>query len=71
MYLRADFRGSSAADGLVSAIIDQAHAEVEALTLTVVDENRRAVRFHERWGLRTYGVEPASIKLADGSYLMH
>lgn len=69
MYLKADFRGSGAADMLMSAMIDQAHSEAEVITLTVVDENRRAVRFYERWGFWKYGVEPASVKLADGSYL--
>ena len=69
MYLRAELRGSGAADRLMSAVVYHAGANVETVALTVVEENRRAIRFYERWGFRTYAVEPASIRLADGSYL--
>jgi ribosomal protein S18 acetylase RimI-like enzyme len=69
MYVKAEFRGSGAADMLLSSIIDDARHTVEAITLTVVSENRRAVRFYERWEFTTFGVEPASVKLDDGTYL--
>jgi ribosomal protein S18 acetylase RimI-like enzyme len=69
MYVKGEFRGTGAADILMSTILDHARDQVELLTLTVVQENRRAVRFYERWGFATYGVEPRSIKLIDGTYL--
>lgn len=69
MYVRAEFRGRGAADMLMSAIADHARGLVEAITLTVMSDNRRAMRFYERWGFATYGVEPASVKTADGAYL--
>ncbi len=69
MYVRAEFRGRGAADMLMSAIVAHAHGLVETITLTVISDNRRAVRFYERWGFAAYGVEPASVKSADGAYL--
>jgi ribosomal protein S18 acetylase RimI-like enzyme len=69
MYVKAEFRGTGAADMILSALIDHARDHVEAITLTVVCENQRAVRFYERWGFRKFGVEPASVKLDDGTYL--
>jgi GNAT superfamily N-acetyltransferase len=69
MYVQAAFRGSGAADMLMSAIVDHARSHAESIHLTVVRDNRRAVRFYERWGFLAYGVEPRAIKLADGSYL--
>lgn len=69
MYVQAEFRGSGAADMLMSAIVDHARERAESMHLTVVRSNLRAVRFYERWGFIAYGIEPRSIKLADGSYL--
>ena len=69
MYVRAGFRGSGAAGTLMAAIMEHARASVESVTLTVTSGNLPAIRLYERWGFRTYGVEPASVKLADGSYL--
>jgi ribosomal protein S18 acetylase RimI-like enzyme len=69
MYVQAEYRGSGAADMLMSAIVDHARERAESIHLTVVCGNQRAVRFYERWGFVVYGIEPRSIKLADGSYL--
>ena len=69
MYVKAQFRGTGAADILMSALIDYARKQVEMVTLTVVHENRRAVQFYERWGFATYAIEPRSVKLLDGTYL--
>lgn len=69
MYVRAEYHGRGAADMLMAAIIEHADQFVEAITLTVVADNRRAIRFYERWGFAIYGVEPASVKLRDGGYL--
>lgn len=69
MYVRAECRGSGAADRLMAAIVDQAEGAIEAITLTVIADNRRAVRFYERWGFAIYGTEPASVKLPNGAYL--
>ncbi len=69
MYVRAAHRGSGVSDAIMRALVDRARLDVESIILTVVNGNRPAVRFYERWGFRTYGVEPASVRLADGSYL--
>jgi GNAT superfamily N-acetyltransferase len=69
MYVRAEFRGTGAADRLLSTIVVWARNHVEAITLTVVSENRRAVRFYEKFEFTIYGVEPLSLKLKDGTYL--
>jgi ribosomal protein S18 acetylase RimI-like enzyme len=69
MYIKRDFRGTGAADMLMSTIIDRARSQVELISLSVVQQNRRAMRFYERWGFTTYGIEPNSIKLPDGTYL--
>jgi RimJ/RimL family protein N-acetyltransferase len=69
MYLRAAYRGGGAADGMMSALLGHARGRVEIVNLTVMAENRRAIRFYERWGFQTYGVEPAAVRAADGAYL--
>lgn len=69
MYVKREFRGTGAADILMSAILDHARGEVESITLTVVRQNRRAAQFYERWGFTAYGVESKAIKLGDGTYL--
>lgn len=69
MYVQTEFRGTGAADKLLSAIIDHASGIVETITLTVVSDNHRAVHFYERWGFKAFGLEAASVKLADGSYV--
>ena len=69
MYVRVGFRGAGVADMLMSRIVDHARAQVEKVTLTVMQENCRAVRFYERWGFTTYAIEPRSVKLSDGTYL--
>ena len=51
-------------------MIAQARRErVEALQLTVVSVNGRALRFYRRMGLSAYGVEPRALKHR-GAYSM-
>ena len=69
MYLRASVRGFGAADALMAALMDHARTSAESVTLTVVSGNPPAIRLYERWGVWMYGVEPAAVKLAGGSYL--
>ena len=69
MYVRATHRGSGVSDAIMQVLVERARMHVESMILTVVSGNGPAIRFYERWGFRTYGVEPASLKLADGSYL--
>jgi GNAT superfamily N-acetyltransferase len=68
MYVRQAARGSGLADGLMKDILDHAKRRVEIVNLTVAGGNGRALRFYERWGFRTFGVEPQSIKFATGDY---
>lgn len=69
MYVKAAYRGSSVADEIMKRLIEEARANVEIVTLTVVSTNLRALRFYERWGFRAYGVEQRSAKNDDGEYL--
>lgn len=69
MYLRARYRGGEASNELMRRLIDKATSSVEIVTLTVVSSNARALRFYERWGFRSYGVELRSAKLHDRDYL--
>jgi ribosomal protein S18 acetylase RimI-like enzyme len=68
MYLRKEFRGLGGADLLMTALLDHARSCVEIVTLTVMSDNARALRFYQRWGFVAYGVEPASVKDFDGAY---
>lgn len=67
MYLRGEFRGSGAADAMMAALLAEARRSVEIVTLTVISDNARALRFYRRWGFAAYGVEPAAVK-RDGGY---
>ncbi|OAI24942.1 GCN5 family acetyltransferase [Methylosinus sp. R-45379] len=69
MYLRERHRGAGGADALMAALIEHARATYEIITLTVMRDNARALRFYARWGFTIYGVEPASVKTAEGAYL--
>jgi RimJ/RimL family protein N-acetyltransferase len=69
MYLRAAHRGSGAADGMMTTLIERARLQAEIVMLTVVDENARAKQFYERWGFVAYGVERHAAKLGEGDYL--
>lgn len=69
MYLRERHRGEGGADALMVALMEHARGAYEIVTLTVMRDNVRALRFYERWGFMIYGVEPAFVKTADGLYL--
>lgn len=57
MWVSPEVRGKGYADGLVSAAIEAAKAEIaENLTLWVADGNRRARAFYERAGFRPTGI---------------
>jgi ribosomal protein S18 acetylase RimI-like enzyme len=69
MYVRAEARGGDTADMVMTALLAFARTQVRQVQLTVVADNARAVRFYERHGFIRYGVEPAAIRMADGSYV--
>lgn len=69
MYVRADARGTDVADAVMNALLDYAKGKVRQVQLTAVAANGRAVAFYERYGFAHYGVEPASICMADGNYV--
>jgi RimJ/RimL family protein N-acetyltransferase len=68
MYLRPEFHGSGAANEIMTRLLAEARREVEIVTLTVMRDNPRAIRFYERWGFVAYGVEPAAVKTGDGYF---
>jgi len=65
MYVRDAARGSGLARDLVEAALAHARDRFEAVNLTVVTENRRAVRFYEKCGFATYGVERRALRVGD------
>jgi len=68
MYVRPEGRGMGAANEIMDALLDHAKDHVRQVQLTVVAANARAVAFYERHGFARYGVEPAAIRMEDGSF---
>jgi ribosomal protein S18 acetylase RimI-like enzyme len=68
MYVRSAWRGKSAGDSLVTAVIAHAAGEVEQLVLTVNAENGPAIALYERHGFAVCGRMPRSIKVVDRYY---
>jgi len=69
VYVRPQGRGSGVADQLFEALFTHAReVGVEILELGVGAFNRRAVRFYERMGFVSFGLEPAAVKLDDRYY---
>ncbi len=69
MYVRPAARGTGAADHIMTTLLAHAATTVWQVQLTVVAANRRAVRFYERHGFESYGIEPSSIRMDDGSFI--
>ncbi len=68
MYVRAEERGSGAADALIRAVIGHAVTVVDQIKLTVNAENARAVKLYERHGFRIVGRIPRVIRVGDKLY---
>jgi len=68
MYVRAEARGMGASDAIIEALLNHAQGHVRQVQLTVVAANARAVAFYERHGFARYGIEPAAIRMEDGSF---
>lgn len=64
MYVAPRLRGTSAATGLVEAILDHARGNVEQVHLSAVASNQRALRFYRRMGFVEYGREPRGLRHA-------
>ncbi len=69
MYIKAAHRGAGGADQLMAAIVERAQGWVETILLTVAMHNHPAIRLYERWGFVHFGMEPRSVKMADGDYV--
>ena len=65
MYVREEAQGTGLAGKLVQQVLSYACGEVESIQLTVVNSNKRALRFYERCGFETYGVEPKALKIGN------
>lgn len=68
MYVRPEARGTGAANAIMTALLAYAPTVARQVQLTVVAANARAVAFYERHGFARYGVEPQSVRGADGSF---
>lgn len=70
MYVRGAYRKMGVGKQLVCATIEFAKTMgAEFIELTVVDDNKAAVRFYESVGFQCWGREPAALKL-DGKYFV-
>lgn len=64
MYVREGARGDGVADGIIERLLAEAHAMgASVVLLTVIADNPRARRVYERWGFRTYGIEPRAVRI--------
>lgn len=66
VYVKSDARGKGIASALIEAVIAAAAGVVEQLTLTLVDGNKEALALYRRFGFTVYGIEPRSLKSAEG-----
>jgi RimJ/RimL family protein N-acetyltransferase len=62
MYVRAEARGTGAADAIMRALIDHARTRVRQVQLTVMSDNARARAFYERHGFVAYATEPQAVR---------
>jgi ribosomal protein S18 acetylase RimI-like enzyme len=65
VYVDPDARGLGVGKRLMTALIDQARAEVEDLTLTVSAHNETAIGLYRSLGFEPYGLDRRSLKIGD------
>jgi len=68
MYVKPGLQGSGLASALLDSVIELVKMQVEQIQLTVVTTNRRAVRFYETSGFRSYGIEKAALKSGENYF---
>ena len=68
MFVHASARGQGAGAGLLAAALAHAGSrpEIRLVTLTVTEGNEPAIAQYQRFGFRTFGVEPMAIATPDG-----
>lgn len=67
MYVRKAHRGSGMASGLMNAALTYLRelGDVDQVQLAVVTSNPAAIRFYEKMGFATYGLEKRALKVGD------
>lgn len=67
MYVAPEFGGRGIGRALLGHLIAEARRQpgLEQLLLTVTDGNDRARRLYEHAGFRSFGIEPAAIRIGD------
>ena len=69
MYVVPEATGQGVGAQLLQALLAHCRAEgLESLVLTVTDSNEPARRLYERWGFRSFGIEPRAIKVGPSYY---
>ena len=66
MFVASDATGRGIGRAIVDALVNEAHGFVNALHLTLMADNQRALALYERAGFVVYGREPQSVMQPDG-----
>jgi ribosomal protein S18 acetylase RimI-like enzyme len=65
-FVEPAWRRRGTGRALLAALLAAAGAEVEQLTLTVVQDNAAAIALYREFGFQVYGTEPRALKSAHG-----
>lgn len=63
MYCDKEYRGTGAAKKVISCLLEKAKSlkGLEKISLMVMSENTRAIKFYEHFGFIKYGTEPRAL----------
>lgn len=67
MYVHRKYRGKGISNLLIEHLLERVRQlkDIEQINLFVIAENTLAKRVYEKYGFKTYGIEPCSIKWKD------
>ena len=58
----SDYRGKEVGSALLDSTLDKCRGKLEIVELSVFSVNKQARKLHERFGFKTSGTRPASVK---------
>lgn len=62
--VKKEFRGRGVGESLIKGIIEKSRGKFEVIELTVLSDNRKAIRLYEKFGFKKYGDRPGALKRA-------